>query len=257
MTGLPLLSTGTVASGAASARRSLAGPLEAITYTRVAVPAPELTKVSWESGAAISPGTPEHCVQSFFDALVADKEDAMLGCFGTGDEFASARHDALAIVQLYKYRKQAGAKIDSKLVSSRLAQSEFAVVDSEMLISQLGETNLMKYAFVCKLFDDGWKIYSCGATDAAEQICKSHVQLIDSKIKISLLTGKGFPASVAALYEGTEGGSEPKCPFSGGLSYILEQDPERRLYAIHCPCVGLFPSHVRPVEPDAIGKILQ
>ena len=115
-----LLSTGTAASGAVSARRPLypqvelppeveqPPQVETITYTRVAVPAPELPKVSWESGTAISPGTPEHCVQSFFDALAADKEEAMLGCIGSGDQFASARRDVLALVQLYKYRKQAG-----------------------------------------------------------------------------------------------------------------------------------------------------
>lgn len=255
MAGLPLLSTGTMAGGAAPVGQQLPiqrapAQAEAIKYTRVAVPAPEVTKVSWESGAAVSPGTPEHCVQSFFDALVADKEEAMLGCIGSGDQFASAKRDVLALVQLYKYRKQAGAKIDSRLVSARLAQSEFAVVDAEMLISQLGETNSMKYAFVCRLANDVWKIYSCGETDAAEEGCKLNVQLIAGQIEISLRMGKGFPASVAALCEGTGAVYEPKCPFSGGLSYILEQDPERHVYAIHCPCVGLFPSHVLPVEPD-------
>ena len=248
MTGLPLLSTGAAATG-----QQLETQLLAQTkYTRVAVPVPDVTKVSWESGAPISPGTPEHCVKSFFDALASDKEEAMLGCLGTGDQFPSDRQGVLDLVKIYKLRKQSGGNIDLKLISTRLAPSEFAVVDSEMLISQLGQTNTHTYAFVCRLNTDEWKIYSCNMPVAAEQICKARVGAIDSMIKVALLSGKGFPTSVAALFEGN-GHPEPKCPFAGDLPYILEQDPEKHVYAIHCPCVGLFPSHVRPVEQNRMG----
>ena len=261
MTGLPLLSTdaaarstaasGAVATGQPLETRRLA-KAEAMKYTRVAVPVPDLTKVSWESGAPISPGTPEHCIQSFFDALVSDNEEAMLGCLGTGDQFASARQNVLALVQLYKFRKQSGAKIDPRLIATRLAQSEFAVVDSELLVTQLGETNSMKYAFVCRISNDEWKIFSCGATESAEQSCRTNVGIIDNMIKVALLSGKVFPTSVVDLFDG-KGHLEPKCPFAGGLPYILEQDPQRLIYAIHCPCAGLFPSHVLPVEENRMG----
>lgn len=226
---------------------------QAKAYTRVAVPATDITKVSWESGAPISPGTPEHCIHSFFDALVLGKEEAMLGCLGTGDQFASARQNVLTLLQSYKFQKQSGATIDTKLIATRLAPSEFAVVDSEMLVFQLGETNSVKYAFVCRHSNDEWKIFSCGATEAAERACRLQIKCIESMISLSLLSGKGFPASVPALFESKDFGDEPKCPFAGGQPYILEHDPERQVYAIHCPCVGLFPSHVLPVEENRMG----